>query len=656
MRLWMLPLSLSLLAGLAGAQTSTFHYQGRLKFAGQPVTGTADFQFSLFEGSSGGSRLGLQVENDVPVVDGVFSVELDFGPGAFDDGGDRHLEIEVRYPASSGTWVLLGARQRIVSTPYAVQARGLTTGSSGTFTLDGDVSITGNATVGQTLLVDGASRYEVATFRNTTARASADGVVIQIDTRSAANPTGELTRENNFLTFLDGLGNVVGRVEGFGSNDVTSPLLPLSVRHDYTLLPGRLPSLTFSGGNLPSATLDPGSLPTLDCNQPQWPQVSVTGGRLPDLNWDPGSFPNIGLDRGTLPSLSWTYVPIGNYQVPISLNWDGGTRPSLSVMGGQLPIAALDPGRFPDVNLIGGTLPSCNLTGGSLPSLNWDPGTPPTFNFDPGQAPGLIPTTILPTPADWQVAMGWSLRYGTAAMLAAHSISASTFDDRLTALETNLRGGVIYGSKGADYAEWLPKQDPERTFSWGHVVGVRDGKVTYDTRGAEQLMVVSYAPIVVGNTPPEGQESEYVRVAFMGQVPVMCRGHVNAGDYILPSGEDDGTAIAIAPEDLTFEHLERIVGRAWTDSPNDRAGLVTVAVGLDTHATARVLRNRREREMAHERDLARVVARNDNLEREVKALRANQREMLATQEALIERLAAMEERLEALAPLAEASK
>ena len=77
---------------LAVPQGTAFTYQGRLDDNGQAASGNHDFEFRLFDMASGGSELALQSRSGVAVVDGVFSVQLDFG----DLGGDqRWLQISV---------------------------------------------------------------------------------------------------------------------------------------------------------------------------------------------------------------------------------------------------------------------------------------------------------------------------------------------------------------------------------------------------------------------------------------------------------------------------------------------------------------------------------------------------------------------------------
>ncbi len=135
------PIALTLIAALPAfmAQASMgqtplgtgFTYQGQLKAAGLGSVQNADFQFSLFDADSGGSQVGTTVEvNNVGIVDGVFSVSIDFGVAAF-NGEARWMEVVVRSPAGTGSFTTLSPRQPLTATPYAAQTRGLFTDAAG---------------------------------------------------------------------------------------------------------------------------------------------------------------------------------------------------------------------------------------------------------------------------------------------------------------------------------------------------------------------------------------------------------------------------------------------------------------------------------------------------------------------------------------------
>lgn len=99
---------------------SRFTYQGRLQSAGEPANGDFDLQFQLHEvgGSPAGSVINL---DDIAIVAGLFTVELDFGTSVF-DGSERLLQIGVRDGASTGAYTALSPRAAITATPYAQRA------------------------------------------------------------------------------------------------------------------------------------------------------------------------------------------------------------------------------------------------------------------------------------------------------------------------------------------------------------------------------------------------------------------------------------------------------------------------------------------------------------------------------------------------------
>ena len=129
-------LFLILAVSLAFAQAplgTAFTYQGQLKSEGQPYTGTCDFQFGLYDVPTGGTPLGNLPRTGVPLTEGYFTVQLDFGAGAF-TGEARYLDISVRCPAGTGDYTLLEPRQELTATPYALYATNnwSVTGNAGT--------------------------------------------------------------------------------------------------------------------------------------------------------------------------------------------------------------------------------------------------------------------------------------------------------------------------------------------------------------------------------------------------------------------------------------------------------------------------------------------------------------------------------------------
>ncbi len=117
-----LALAVAPAAALGEPTDRSFTYQGQLKKAGLPLNGTADVVFTLWDAAAGGSQVGLTLS--VPgasLLQGLFTVDLDFGASAF-NGEGRWLEIQVRNPAGAGAYTTLAPRQPILPTPYALFA------------------------------------------------------------------------------------------------------------------------------------------------------------------------------------------------------------------------------------------------------------------------------------------------------------------------------------------------------------------------------------------------------------------------------------------------------------------------------------------------------------------------------------------------------
>ncbi len=117
-------------AKIANVQTQIggFSYQGRIEDTSGPYDGTCDFRFSLFGSYTGADQIGSTLtRTSATVRDGFFTItQLDFGSTAF-TGDTRYLEVEVRCPAGSGSYVTLAPRQVITSAPYAMALPGLYT-------------------------------------------------------------------------------------------------------------------------------------------------------------------------------------------------------------------------------------------------------------------------------------------------------------------------------------------------------------------------------------------------------------------------------------------------------------------------------------------------------------------------------------------------
>ena len=339
------------------------------------------------------------------------------------------------------------------------------------------------------LHVEGEGSYRgnhIAVFRSM--GSSADGIAIELD-------NSHTNADNNFLTFYNGAGEAVGRVEGFDLEN-----------GDWQ---------------------DPPPLPSI----------------------------NMGLDSNIYNSNFFNY------------DWDDGSLPSLSIDWEELDY---------------------NWDNGSLPSLSFNIQSPIDFSVNPF-------VFDIPEYEEILDLVCWALDNDVSDFLTLDPVSLATTSLKVAAMQVCKDEGVTYGSKGADYAEWLPRLDQNEHLQFGQIVGIFGGKVSLKTIGAEHIMAISANPVVVGNTPPETDEDKFIKVGFMGQVPVVVHGRVNVGDYIIPSGQEDGTAIAISPNAIEIEHLPMILGRAWSASQNNILSMITVVIGVKSNETARILEKQDKR-------------------------------------------------------------
>jgi hypothetical protein len=119
-------------AGRAEPIGMAFTYQGRLIDANKAADGLYDFQFKLFDANSDGNQLGLDVNQpEVDVIDGYFTITLDFNDANAFNGEALWLDIGVR-PGNlndPNVYTTLSPRQQLTPTPYALYAK--TTGGGG---------------------------------------------------------------------------------------------------------------------------------------------------------------------------------------------------------------------------------------------------------------------------------------------------------------------------------------------------------------------------------------------------------------------------------------------------------------------------------------------------------------------------------------------
>ncbi|MEM1271022.1 MAG: hypothetical protein AAGI08_13360 [Bacteroidota bacterium] len=184
-------------------------------------------------------------------------------------------------------------------------------------------------------------------------------------------------------------------------------------------------------------------------------------------------------------------------------------------------------------------------------------------------------------------------------------------DDLVGQIDGNGAGGVQYKTTGADYAEYLTIAGCSSSacgLEAGTVVGVEAGTVSLTTEGADEVLVVSTRPAVVGNAPQGESTDGFAAIAMLGQAEVRVTGSVDAGDYVLASGRGDGTAVAVPASEIRVDMLERLIGRAWSAKSRAGEGTVNVAVGLDRTEVLTGIIRRQQREIDELRQMIEALA------------------------------------------------
>jgi hypothetical protein len=375
-------------------------------------------------------------------------------------------------------------------------------------------------------------------IKNTSTNASADGLEIELGVVKAGN-------QNHYITFKHQNGTA-GRIEGFRSNagfSFTSfPYIDFSKYFDLPQL-----ELFFNKGALPN----------------------LTGGVRPSLSLNLPTITNI-----VPPSLSGGEVTFSlSSMINCIISAGAGCSNPLSVT----PIS-FDEGGF------NYTTGNHNWNRGQLPTLN--PGSLPSIDYNVFWNPPRVSNAW----DDVKDVIRWGAENGMNFLgLDPFNIQYIRDLDYWSNVASVKDGGVTYGSLGADYAEWLERENKNEVMRGGQIVSVKNGKISLQTNEADQLMVVSIQPVVLGNMPDSLNQANFEKIAFIGQAPTWVVGKVSSGDYIIPSGEDDGYGIAINPEDITLDQVSQIVGRAWEDGEK-MINLINMAVGLKTNEMGTIMK------------------------------------------------------------------
>ncbi len=179
-----------------------------------------------------------------------------------------------------------------------------------------------------------------------------------------------------------------------------------------------------------------------------------------------------------------------------------------------------------------------------------------------------------------------------------HFLSCNNGTTAIGGIRGNGSGGIELWGTGADFAEYLPRLDASEKIEPGDLVAVLGGRITRDTSETDRIQVVSSGPIMAGNFPGQEREGRYEKVAFLGRAPAKVRGRVRLGDYIIPSGLNDGVGVAIAPDKLTSDQYSLVVGQAWEASEEEGVKMIDTSVGLQSPSVLQLALQEKDEQIA----------------------------------------------------------
>jgi hypothetical protein len=212
-------LTLGLTPALA-QQQNAISYQGQLSNNGVPANGVYDIRFGVYGLDTGGIALASGCVDNVNVVDGLFTVQVDLG--VLIQTAPRWMQIEVRpdggASCGSGTgFTPLLPRQRVAATPWATHAGrafGLSNPSSGGPVLNvdagGQVVIGGVSPLAMLDVRAGTGSYVRVDTPNGDLRfnGGTDGVFGFYNEAAASGRTEFLSAAGVTMAIANGTGNV----------------------------------------------------------------------------------------------------------------------------------------------------------------------------------------------------------------------------------------------------------------------------------------------------------------------------------------------------------------------------------------------------------------------------------------------------------------
>ena len=513
------------------------------------------FAFRVFDAASGGNRVSVPLTPTVPITNGLFTTVLDFGPNVF-TGEPRWLDMRVHCPVGPGAFTALNPRQALTAVPYAFALPGFRT-EPNAFSpniLGGHISNTITPlTAGSAILSGGDILNPNSIDANYSVIVGGGHNNIFGDNAfiggGISNTVGGLG-DSAFIgggvsNTVSGFEAVIGGGESNNAGATRQPVIGGGIQNtangDQSFIGGGEKNMITSAAN--HAVIGGGF-----ANIASGPYSVVPGG---DQNQANGYYSFAG-GLGARALANGDFVWADSVGVPFT-----------STANDQFVVRAA--GGFG----IGTNAPAAQLhvlkaISGIATNVGDHVAVIENNGVITGNGPDVLALKItnIVTPDS-------SMNY----------ITFFAKNGAIAAIEGNSGGGVTYKTVGADFAEYLPLRASAEQLNAGDIVGMSDGLVSKQTQAAAQVFVVSSAAGFVGNMPHAGS-GPMALVALMGQVSVKVRGIVKAGDFIVPSGLNDGIGIAVAPETITSAQFAQVVGQAWESALDANVKSVRVAVGL----------------------------------------------------------------------------
>ncbi|MBI2793861.1 MAG: hypothetical protein HYX66_04325 [Ignavibacteria bacterium] len=542
---------------------------------------TSDGNVSISNGLSVGDV--VEVGTDLYVKKNVY---LNTEEGATTNYGNFTVE-NMSSTYLTGTLVV----DKAASLNSTLDVDGATTMNStldvdGATTLNNTLDVDGASQINNTLLVTSNQANHVVTIVNTNGD-QGDGLLIRIGrTHGAWNGSAYLQIANP-STILAGstLNTVKGWLNGAS----------FSVKDLWTIFPGAAiaGALAQVTNTIIDEINDGLNLPyTLVPNVQVFPGFNLG---LPDI-------PSI-----VVPEFCVSFGELGSFcRGPWTL-FGGVTIPDISI-----PSYSIGPYTFPAIpNIPANGLPTIeipNFQGSSVTNSLTRDNHYITFQDKDGRQTGAIKAESVSDWRDNTVLDDVYLTNLAASFIGIDLLGAAVtgFSEIINTIALYNTIGVAYESGNGDYAEWLERADHTEYISAGDVVGVHGGKISKNLDGAEQVMVVSHKPIVLGNMPEANQRPYGNDVAFMGQVPVKVMGRVSSGDYIVASGTVKGYGIAVSPSKIKTEEFTKVVGRSWENIPTDGPKMVNTVIGVHNGDWVKIVKKIEARQSETDRRLQRL--------------------------------------------------